>query len=193
MSALPTGRPGRLLALGLLVAVLAAAWAAAVEPLLSWHAETAATLAQRRTVARRMAQVAQTLPELEQQATEAATGAPPPDALLGGATDAVAGAALQQAVRDMATGAGVALSSAETLPTEQAGAYRRVGLRVAFSAPWPVMVRVFQLIEQAAPVMLIDDLQVRGPRLHAGPVEPDLDTSLTVFAFRAGTAPAAAQ
>jgi general secretion pathway protein M len=158
-----------------------------------WHAEAAENLAQRRVLARRMAQVVRSLPELERQAADAVSSAPPPSALLQGANDAMASAALQQAVRDMAIGAGAVLSTTETLPAEQAGAYRRVSLRVAFAAPWPVMVRLMQAVGQASPVMMIEDLQVRGPHLHVGAGEPDLDASMLVFAFRAGTVPAGGQ
>ena len=190
--ALPTGRRGKVLALGFAVLSVGAVWAAVVDPVLSWHAERAEALAQRQSAARRIAEIARSLPELEQQAAAAATSGPPPGAVLQGTTDAVAGAALQQLVRDMATGAGAVLSSTETLPAEQAGTFRRIGLRIAFSAPWPVLVRLLLAVEQATPMMLVDDLQVRGPRLQVGPSDPALETSLVVLAFRTGTAPEAA-
>ena len=190
--ALPTGRRGKILALGFAVLAAGAGWAGVVDPVLGWHAERAEALAQRQAAARRMAQIARSLPELEQQAAAAATSGPPPGAVLQGTTDAVAGAALQQLVRDMATGAGAVLSSTETLPVEQAGTFRRIGLRIAFSAPWPVLVRLLLAVEQATPMMLVDDLQVRGPRLQVGPSDPALETSLVVLAFRTGTAPEAA-
>jgi general secretion pathway protein M len=190
--ALPTGRRGKILALGFAVLAAGAVWAGVVDPVLGWHAERAEALAQRQAAARRMAQIARSLPELEQQAAAAATSGPPPGAVLQGTTDAVAGAALQQLVRDMATGAGAVLSSTETLQAEQAGTFRRIGLRIAFSAPWPVLVRLLLAVEQATPMMLVDDLQVRGPRLQVGPSDPALETSLVVLAFRTGTAPEAA-
>lgn len=190
--ALPTGQRGKVLALGFAVLAIGAVWAGAVDPALDWHAERAEALAQRQAVARRMAQVARALPELERQAEAAATSGPPPGAVLQGATDAVAGAALQQLVRDMATGAGAVLSSTETLPAEQAGTFRRIGLRIAFSAPWPVLVRLLLAVEQAAPMMLVDDMQVRGPRFQVGPSDPPLEASMVVLAFRAGAASDAA-
>lgn len=186
-AALPTGLPGKLLALGLAACVPAAVWAAAVAPLVALHADRAEALSQRRVLARRMARVVQTLPELERQAAEAAAYGPAPDSVLQGPTDAVAAAALQQVVRDLAAEAGAVLTSAEALAVEQVGAYRRVGLRVALGAPWPALVRLLQAIERrASPAMLVDDLQVRGPRAQVGPAEPVLEASLAVLAFRAG-------
>ena len=185
--ALPVGRPGKVLAAGLALFALVAVWAAVVGPLLDWHAERAEALARQQTLALRMANLVRTLPELRQQAEAAVTDGPSPDAVLKGATDAVAGAALQQVVQEMAARAGASLSSTEALAAEQTGEYRRIGLRIALSAPWPVLVRLLQAVERATPMMLVDDLQLRGLRLQVAAGDPALDASMVVVAFRAGT------
>ena len=87
------------------------------------------------------------------------------------------------------------MASAETLPatqmpTTQAGAYRRIGLHVSLSAPWTVLARLLQSIERASPRMLVDDLQLHAARMVAAPPDPPLEAGFTVFAFRAGAAPA---
>jgi general secretion pathway protein M len=107
--------------------------------------------------------------------------------VLAGETDAVAGAALQLLMQQMAIGAGTSLSSVEVLPAESVGGYRRIGLHVALAAPWPALVHLLQSIEQATPPMLVDDL-----RLHGSPVANvalPMDASFTVLAFRDGKAP----
>ena len=135
IESLPTGRRGQAVAVALLLLVLAAAWMAMASPLLDWHADRAAALEQRTAIARRMAQVAGGLPELQQQAAAAAAAGPVAATLLDGSTDAVAGARLQQLVQDMAGRAGATLSSTEALPAEAVAAYRRIGVRVgAFGA-----------------------------------------------------------
>jgi general secretion pathway protein M len=184
--ALPTGRRGRLLALGLTFLVLALVWLVLVSPLARLYADRAEALDQQRIIAHRMALVAGELPDLQRQATAAAGSGPAQNALLEGGSDAIAGAALQERVQDMAASAGARLSSAEMLPAAQAGAYRRIGLRVACSAPWPVLVRLLQAVEQATPRMLVDDLKVHGPRIQLQAAEPPLAAELTIFAFRAG-------
>jgi hypothetical protein len=65
---LPTGRRGRLLALGITLAVLGALWAGVAAPLVEWHALRAEQVQARRALARRMAEIAETLPELRDQA-----------------------------------------------------------------------------------------------------------------------------
>ncbi len=205
--ALPTGRTGRLLALAVTLLILAAGWFAIGSPLVAWHADRAELLDQRRLLARRMAGIAQSLPELRQTAGagvaspglgspslassgSASSGAAAPASLLDGATDAIAAAALQQLVQDMAGRAGASLATAETLPPVQAGTYRRIGLHVSLNAPWSVLMRLLLAIGQAAPRMLVDDLQVHAPRLVVQPEDPPLDAGFTVFAFRPAPATA---
>jgi general secretion pathway protein M len=182
---LPTGRRGQALAVALLLLVLAAAWMAVASPLLDWHADRAEALQQRSTLARRMAQVAAGLPELQRQAAAAAAVGPVAATLLDGSTDAVAGATLQQLVQDMAGRAGATLSSTETLPAEAVANYRRIGVRVALSAPWAVLVELLRAIEQASPQMLVDELQIHGGRRFGVAGEPPLEASFTVLGFRA--------
>lgn len=185
IESLPTGQRGQALAMALLLIVLAAAWLAIAAPLLDWHASRAEALQQRTTLARRMAQVAAGLPDLQRQAAATAAAGPVAATLLEGSTDAVAGATLQQLIQDMATRAGATLSSTEALPAETVAAYRRIGVRVALSAPWGVLVELLRAVEEASPQMLVDDLQIHGTRRFGTAGEPPLEASFTVLGFRA--------
>lgn len=187
MGSLPDGRRGQLLAVMLGLAVVAVVWAGIVTPLVAWHAEQAERLEQRRVLARRMAELATTLPALQAQAASRHVTGPAPSAVLGGNTDAIAGAALQQLVQQMATGAGTSLSSVDVLPAEAVGGYRRIGLHVALEAPWPALVHLLQSLEQATPPMLVDDLRLRGSPLQNAALP--MDASFTVLAFRGGSTP----
>lgn len=191
---MPTGRSGKILALGLVFLVLSAVWAAIVRPLLDLHAEQVEVLSNRQAQFSRMESLEQNLPNLRQQAAAAAANGPPPDAILQGASDAVAGATLQQLVQDMATQTGVTLASTEALAVEQVYSYRLIGVRTTLSAPWPALVQLLHTIERAKPAIMVDDLQVHGPRLQTErDDDPPLDASMTVLALRAGTAPGAGQ
>lgn len=189
--ALPTGRAGQWLALGLAALVLALVWAVVALPLIQWHAARAEALTERQALAARMAGLAAELPLLNRTATQAAAAGPPAGAMLDQPSDAVAGAALQQRVQDIATKAGATLSSTEALPAEATGGYRRIRLRVALTAHWPVLVGMLQgLAEQTAPQMLVDDVQLRSAPVLLDRTDPPLDASFTVLALRAGTEPA---
>ena len=193
LGVLPEGRRGQALAVGLLLLCLGLAWIVVAAPLLALHAERAEALGTRRALAARMAALAAALPELRAQAATVRAVGPAQAALLDGATDAVAGAALQQLVLELAVRAGATPSSTETLAAEQVGAYRRVGVRIALTAPWPVLVRLLQAADEAATGLLVDDLQIRGSRLLVRPTDVPLDATMTVSAFRAGGSPAGAQ
>ena len=115
-------------------------------------------------------------------------GQAPARAVLPGGSDAVAGATLQEQVQAMASSANAQLTSIETLPAEQVGSYRRIGVRVELSAQLAVVVALLRAIDQAQPSMLVDDI-----RLTATPVGPQnaqlpMDCAFTVYAFRIGTA-----
>lgn len=191
---LPTGRVGQWLALGLAVLMLVMLWGAVASPLIAWHAARDEALAERRTLAGHMAGIAAELEPLEHAAAQTAAAGPQAGAILDEPTDAVAGAALQQRVQDIAGRAGATLSSTEALPAEAAGAYRRIRLRVSVTAHWPVLVAMLQaLAEQGTPQMLVDDLQLRSAPILLDREDAPLDASLTVLALRAGTAEGAAR
>src|SRR5690348_6205985 len=106
--ALPEGVRGRALAVALTVTVLAAIWVGSIQPLIDWYAARGTALEERQMLLQRMTAVAATLPELQRLSSgEHAQGA----AVLEGATDAVAGAALQSQVQQLAAAAGAELNS----------------------------------------------------------------------------------
>jgi general secretion pathway protein M len=183
---LPTGRNGRILAGGLAILALALAWLAFISPVLDWYDARSSRLAEQRLRAARETALIQALPELRREAEAAAKA--PTHSVLPGTTDAIAGASLQEQVQTMASAANAQLTSAETLPAEQVGAYRRIGVRVELNAQLPVIVELLKSVEEAEPTMLVDDI-----RLTATPVGPTnmplpLDAAFTVYAFRVGTA-----
>jgi general secretion pathway protein M len=187
MASLPTGRNGRILAASLAVLALGIVWLGAVAPVLDWYASRGAHLAELQARAARERALIDTLPALQKAAAEAAKT--PTRSVLSGATDAIAGAALQEQVQTMATAANAQLTSIETLPAEQVGAYRRIGVRVELNAQLDVIVALLKAVEEAQPSMLVDDIHLTAtPSGPLNKAELPLDASLTVYGFRVGTA-----
>jgi len=187
-AALPSGRQGRILAVGLLVLAAVVVWLGLAAPLMDFYDVQAAKLAQRAALAQRMAMLAAELPDLRTRAAAMPTnnGA----ATFEGATDALAGATLQSQLQSLAGTTGATLSSMETLTAEQSGPYRRIGVKLSISAPLPVLVQLMAQIEQARPPMLVDDLQIHGsPIVLPGAQVSALDIGFTVYGFRSGSAP----
>jgi general secretion pathway protein M len=183
---LPTGRQGRVLAVGLVVMVFAILWLGVLAPVFDFYAASADEVDALRARVTRGAALIEALPALTREA--AIADKTPTQAVLQGGSDAIAGATLQELVQGMASSSNAQLTSIETLPGEQVGAYRRIGVRVELSAQLAVVTNLLAAIEQAQPSMLVDDI-----RLTATPVGPQnaqlpLDVAFTVYAFRIGTA-----
>jgi general secretion pathway protein M len=73
----------------------------------------------------------------------------------------------------------------ETLPAEARGGYRRIGLRVSMSAPWPVLIDLLRSAGQQQPRMLVDDVQFRAPPMQVREAAAPVSASFTLLAFRA--------
>ena len=190
---LPTGRAGQLLALGLTSLVLVVLWLGVVAPLIEWYDERAEVLAQQAALVERMEGLAAALPDLQEQAKTVAASGAGEAALLEGDSDNMASASLQEGLQAMFTQTGVQLHSVETLPGDDAGAYRRIGLRVSFNASWPVLMDLLKDVHVATPALLIDDLQVK-PALHRISTAPGtFDVTCSIFAFRSASTRSAAQ
>jgi hypothetical protein len=189
--ALPTGRNGQLLALGLTILVLAAFWLGVVMPVIDWHGERAEALVRKVALVQRMEALVATRAAV--QAKAVAAGGAGETALLEGDSESVASATLQELLQAMFMQAGVQLNSVETLPGDEAGAYRRIRLRVSFNASWPVLMALPKDFEIARPALLIDELSVQ-PALHRISTAPGtFDVTCAIFGFRAEPAKGAAK
>jgi general secretion pathway protein M len=185
---LPTGRNGRILAVGLALVVLGVAWMLAISPLIGWYEDRSAALTERIAVARHMESIAAELPVAQREAALARTQSVATDIVLAGSSDPIAGANLESLIDGMTHDAGATLISTESAPAVQTGAFRRIGLHVTVRAPWSNLIGLLAAIERAKPRMSIGDLQIQAGPL--GGAQQLLDMSFSVSAFRAGTAAA---
>lgn len=181
--ALPTGPRGRLLAVALTLIAVALVWFGLVSPLLAWKADLADMRTLRTARAGRMQALADSVPALQRQADAASTSGPPLQAMIPGTSDAVAAAALQEQIQDMARRTGATISSVEALAADPVGDYRRIGVRVTMSGSWPVIIAFLRTMGEATPRMMADDLQMQQPLVQFGAEKP-LDASFSVFGFR---------
>ena len=188
VAGLPTGRRGRALALVLLVLALLIVWLGVVQPLAALYDDRADELALQQQRAVTMARLAAQLPALKQRAEIATQSGPAPTLVLEGSTDAVAAAARQGRVRDMATSAGTTLVSVENLlPETVGGSYHRIGLKISMNAHWPALIALLKSVEQETPPLLIDDVQIHGSPLPTLNNTRGLDASFALYALRAGS------
>jgi general secretion pathway protein M len=186
MANYPTGRNGKVLAASLALLALLIAWLGFVAPVLDWYDGRSARLADMQARIGREWALVMSLPALKKEAAAAAQT--PARAALTGSTDAIAGAALQEQVQQLAGAASAQLTSVETLPADQVGLYRRIGVRVELNAPLGVVVALLKSIEEAQPSMLVDELHLTGGGVNGSTAPLPLDSSFTVYGFRVGTA-----
>ncbi len=181
--ALPTGWPGRLLALAILLVAALIVWLGAIAPLAGLYQDRMDELAQRRALAAKMTAVAATLPLLRAEAAKRAGAASPPSLLLDGASDALAAAGLQEMLTKAASATGIELLSAESAPVQNVGAVRRIGLKINVSGKYEALVGFLARIDQSTPPLLVDELQIRGLSQQNG---AHTLTRLTIYGFRRG-------
>jgi general secretion pathway protein M len=184
--ALPVGQRGRYLAAGLAVFAVVVVWLGVVAPVLDFYGTRQDEVDALRARAAREAALIEAMPGLRQRA--ALVSRTPTRAVLPGSSDAIAGASLQEQVQTMASGVNAQLTSIETLPGEQVGSYRRIGVRVELSAQLSVVIHLLAAIEGAQPSMLLDDVRLTGTPVGPQNAQLPLDAAFTVYAFRVGTA-----
>ncbi len=184
---LPSGRDGKILAIGIAVVALGLFWLAVVGPVIGWYGDREQALQQRVQYAARMAAIAAQYPAAQAAARAAQEQAAPTEMILAGDSDPIAGAALESLIDGLTHDSGATLISTESLPAVQDGGFRRIGLHVTARASWAKLIELLAAIERAEPRMSISNLQIQAGPL-GGP-EQLLDMSLSVTAFRAGTGP----
>jgi len=184
---LPTGWRGRALALAIAFLVLATFYTMAIAPALDLYAANETAAETRRALAARLNAMANELPALRAHVTQLRTAAAGNKQTLEEGSNAVAAAALQGRIGEIATGAGVMIASSESLAAEAQDGYRRLGLRLVVNGSYDGLIRLLAGIEKATPPLIVDNLQIRGsqrrPRAPADSVAP-LDASFEVFGFR---------
>lgn len=183
-TSLPEGPRGRALALGMTVIAAIILWLGALAPIWDWYDDRADTLRRQIALGWRMAALIDTLPALRKAVEESRGEATPSSAVLAGATDALAAAALQQKLDAMAIAAGLRIGSAEILPAQPAGEFRSIAVRITVTAPWRAMVALLRAMAESDVPLVTDDLQVRAQ--PGNNRDPDLlvDVGFTVTGYR---------
>jgi hypothetical protein len=184
LARLPTGQPGRALALAIGASLIAVLWFGAINPVAHLYHYRSTVISERETLLYRMRGLDVMMPSLQSRIGDG-TVAPTPIALLQGTSDVLAGVRLQQRIEELARAVGASLTSTESLATDAAGNYHRIGLRVTLSAPWPVFIRFLAAIRQTTPLILVDDLTLSTSRTRGAGEGSMLNGRLTVLAFAA--------
>ena len=153
---------GRTAALALLLALLALVWLAGIAPLLDGYRADRETVAFASEQLPRLGRLAGEAPMLRAELDRAARDPAGRTRLLGGTSDALAGADLQNRVARDATRDGLALRSAQILPPAAEEGFRRIGVRVALEGTLASLRRLLYGIETAPTFLFVDNLEIRS-------------------------------
>ena len=183
-----SGWVSRLAALALSAGVAFALYVFVVAPIVAGYAETDAAVAQATELLDRYRRVAAARPALQERLDALKSRQSEIGTYLGGETDALAGAELQELVNATVAKSGGGLRSVQILPVKDDGGFRRIGVRVQMTASIAQVLRVLHGLEAGSTLLFIDNLEVsnrRARRRRNQPVEmdPTLLVRLDLFGY----------
>ena len=155
-----------------------------VAPLRDLYSERALRVETRTSLLAKLNTAAGELPALRARVTELGAAAGSDRLTLKGTTGAIASAALQSYIQELAAGGDITIRSIESLPAEGQGRYRRLGLRLFISGAYESLIDLLAKIENATPPLVVDNLQIRSVlrRPGATPILA-LDANFEVYGF----------
>lgn len=182
------GWVSRLAALALSAGVAFAAYIFVVAPIIAGYAETAAAVDQAAELLDRYRRVAAARPALQERLDALKSRQSEIGTYLGGETDALAGAELQELVNATVAAGGGGLRSVQILPVKADAGFQRIGVRVQMTATIAQVLRVLHGLEAGSTLLFVDNLEVsnrRARRRRNQPVEmdPTLLVRLDLFGY----------
>ncbi len=182
------GWVSRLAALALSAGVAFACYLFVVAPIVAGYAETDAAVAQAAELLDRYRRVAAARTGLQERLDALKSRQSEIGTYLGGETDALAGAELQELVNATVAKGGGGLRSVQILPVKADGSFRRIGVRVQMTATIAQVLRVLHGLEAGSTLLFVDNLEVsnrRARRRRNQPVEmdPTLLVRLDLFGY----------
>ena len=126
------------------------------------------------------------VPALRARVAELRTAASTHVVALEGASDAIASATLQSRIQELATSAGVEIRTAENLPAEPHGDYRRIGVHLILNTTYDNLLTLLAKLQTAMPPLAIDNLRIRGLLTRPGAPTVHIGAGLDVYGFRIG-------
>lgn len=180
MNAIPKS-VSRLIALLLLFGLTLAVYGFAVAPILASYSETDARRSEIRAQLLRFRAIADGKSQYEAQLAELDRRLASQGLTIEGATDAIAAANLQERVGSMVESAGGVLRANQSLPADQDGSFRKVGVRVQASLTTSQLARIMYRLESGRPFVFLETLEIKSRRARRRNAEEvDIDPQLVV-------------
>ncbi len=153
-------------------------------PLLDAYAELEQALENRRTLMPRLEAAGADVPTLHARVAELPAAASTHAVALEGASDAIASANLQSRIQELASSAGVAIRTIESVPAEQRGGYHRIGVHLMLTATYDNLLTLLAKLQTAMPPLAIDNLRIRGSLTRPSASAVRVGAGFDVYGFR---------
>ncbi len=171
----------RLAAIALSAGVLVGLYVFAVAPLVAGYREADVAVSQAGELLVRYRRIAASRPALQARLDELKARQSEIGIYLGGGTDSLAGARLQELVNKTVEAGGGRLRSVQILPAKIDGEFRRVGVRVQMTATVAQLARVLYALEAGRTFLFVDNLEVSNRRARRRRNRPvDMDPTLLI-------------
>jgi hypothetical protein len=182
------GWVSRLAALALSAGVVFGLYIFVAAPIVASYAETDAAVAQAAELLDRYRRVAAARPALQERLDALKSRQSEIGTYLGGETDALAGAKLQELVNATVAAGGGALRSVQILPAKADGGFRRIGVRVQMTATIAQVLHVLHGLDAGSTLLFVDNLEVsnrraRRRRKQQVEMDPTLLVRLDLFGY----------
>lgn len=174
-----TPRASRLLALGILAALLLLAFFGFVSPLLDAYRQAGAASEQYRAALEHTRNSGSDLAGLRAELARLKEHQASAVGFMQGSNPSLAAADLQNRIKSSVEAARGELRSTQILPARDEGAFRRISIRGQIAVNMAALQRVFYDLESATPFLFLDNVEIRS-RPARRSTSPDDDPVLEV-------------
>lgn len=181
---LPTGARGRWVALGLLVIVLAVLYRLTLAPLWARYGELAPAIAEQRAQLERYQQLAARSPLLRERLQALRDDPRFTDYLVPGNSAALAAAALQQRLQELAAAQQGRVLSTRVGKPQQDGDFEQVTINARLQIGLAGLQGLLYQLETQAPRLVVRNLTVFRQAARRGRDDDQLDVQLDVYGLR---------
>ena len=175
-------RASRLGAILLLLGVILLAKEAVIDPIIDSLDQSRQAIDDAQVRLARIKAVAATKPQLEAIAAKMATDIGQSDAFMRADTEALAGAALQERLRNLTSAQGISVGAIQWAGGKTESGLGRISVRVQVMAPLGPLYALLGSIETTMPLLFIDDIDIQatatgdpGQPLQEGPLSVSFD------------------
>jgi len=151
-------------ALAILLAIIAAAWLLAVQPLIVSFFEHRESISRSWDMLARYQGLASTRSQLDSTLQKLHAAQKTEDRLLTGGSAQLVGAKLQNNLKEVIESNGSSLTSMQILPTREEEGFQRISISVSLTATIESLQEILYKIENQDPYLFIENLEVRTNR-----------------------------